>query len=161
MGALMHTLLADELAQRGETIPGLLVTDLSAGESEQKQRLMADNAEQREQIESLSRRVAALSAENADLKAKIARITAASSLIAPKGYVIADLPIPGGAKAVIEAYYEAPEPATSDEPGDPGECYAERVLISTRDGDRLVSITDLIEALNDERAVTKAVEAMR
>lgn len=146
MSALMDPLLAAQMRARGEPIPVAEAVEYVPAS---------------ERVDALARRVADLSAENADLKAKISRITAASSLTPRPGFVIAHVPIRGtSVYAVVEAYYQAPEAATRDEPGDPGECWADRLLISTRDGDRLVCITDLIDGLSDE-AVTKAVEAMR
>lgn len=76
-----------------------------------------------------------------------------------QGCVMVDLPLPGGTKAIVEAYYRPGTKPTDVDPGEGVECWAERVLISTSHGDRLVYACDLVKALQDDGAVLAAVEA--
>lgn len=70
-----------------------------------------------------------------------------------------EVALPGGTKAIVEAYYMPGTTPTDVDPGEGVECWADRVLIATKHGDRLVSVVDLCAALQDDGAVLRAVEA--
>jgi hypothetical protein len=97
MGLIQH-----DDALGAETIPGLLVTELTTahGQDARSLQLMADNAAQRELIAALQDRNAALARQVAELRADLATATGANATPQP-GCQIVEVPVPGG-KLLVE-----------------------------------------------------------
>lgn len=165
-------------------IPGPLVADLASGSemarvyelmgTARDERIRADEAvaelasvramlrESQRLVELLTER--ARSSEALRLRAEQALRDRPFAPPAPPEYSVepehraVSLRLPGGAKVYVEAYYRAGWPSSADDPGEEAECWAERVLISTEHGDRLVRVSDLCQVLQDDGAVLRAVE---
>ncbi len=112
MGDLMHRLHADQirLEEAAETIPGLLVMEFEQpARSGREQRLMADNAQQRELIAALQERNAVLARTVAELRADLATATGANAT-PQEGCRIVEVAVPGG-KLLVEVEPEPGYPA--------------------------------------------------
>lgn len=170
MGAILteQHQAADDMAQWAvETIPGLLVAELP-GQDSRVARLLVQAAELRAERDKLrdllheQQRITSGQSEMIErLRDRIAEMNRAvdAEMSTHPHCTYVDLPLPGGAKAIVEAYYRPGTTPTEFDPGEGVECWAERVLIATKHGVRLVSAYDLAQALQDDGAVLRAVEA--
>lgn len=161
MSALLDTLLADQMALRGETIPGLLVEELTPDSaSTREQRLMADNAEQRLLIEALRERNDVLARRVADLSQDL-RTLKGENATPQSGCSIATITA-GDSVVLVEYDYLAAEDAVLDVesplcgPGHPEEITPLNVFINGKWSD----LGDVRAALDDERLIERIGDGM-
>lgn len=96
MGALLHILAADQLRiDTGNPARADAVYLHDHGQDDRLLRLMADNAEQRAQIEALRELSGALMRRVAELQRDLATATGANATPRP-GCQIVEVPVPGG-----------------------------------------------------------------
>lgn len=175
MSHLMNTLLADQ--RRIEADPEYIAPVVAdedrqareafvslPGQDSRVARLMVQCAELRAKLD--AERDRAQAAENVATKqarriGELLRQVAdlrGDGVEAAAGCVMVDMRLPGGETITVEASYSGGCPATDVDPGEPTECWADRVFVLTGSGARLVPVHDLCAVLQDDAAVLKAVE---